>query len=680
MPGYTTENIRNIALLGHSGSGKTTLAEALLHRFGAIDAPGNVSKGTTVSDSSPQEKTLGHSIDSAVASFDSGGFHINIIDTPGFLDFLGRTKSVLPAVETIAVVVNAQVGIEPMTRRVMNYAAERRLCRMIIVNQIDAPGVDLAGLMVHLRDSFGAECLPINLPAPGHGSVVDCFFNPDGDSAFSSVAEAHTAIIDQVVEVDEDLMALYLEQGQDLSPDQLHEPFEKALREGHLVPVAFVSATTGAGLDALQQLFVELMPNPLEGNPRPFVKGWDEAAAPFTTVPDPDRHVVAHVFKVTMDPFMGKVATFRIHQGTITPNSQMFIGDGRKPFKAGHLYRPFGKELREMERGIPGDICAVTKVDDIHFDAVLHDSHDEDLIHLKPLDFPEPMYGLAIEPTRRGDEQKLSDALHKLSEEDPCFRVEHNSVTNETVIRGLGELHLRIALERMRDRFNVEVDTRTPRIAYRETITAASEGHYRHKKQTGGAGQFGEVFLRVRPLERGEGFRFVNAVVGGAIPTNLIPAVEKGIRQALETGIIAGYALHDLEVTVYDGKYHPVDSKEVAFVTAGKKAFQEAVKQARPVVLEPMVNIHITTPDSAIGAIAGGLSSKRGRVNSTDTISDGQAVIHGMAPLAELGDYQTELKSVTGGQGSYTMELSHYDPVPFDIQQRLMAEFHPQED
>ncbi len=680
MPGYNTENIRNIALLGHSGSGKTTLVETLLHRAGAIAAAGSVDKGSTVSDADPQEKTLGHSIEVSVASLDRDGTHINLVDTPGFLDFLGRAKSVLPAVETIAVVVNAVTGLEPMARRVMKFAAERKLCRMVIVNQIDQPEANLPALMAEINEVFGSECLPINLPAPGNGDVVDCFFNPQGEAAFSSVSDAHTAIIDQVVEMDEDLMALYLEQGEDLAPEQLHDPFEQAMREGHLVPVAFVSATTGTGVDALLDLFVRLMPNPLEGNPRPFVKGFGEEAAPFEATPDPAQHAVAHVFKVTIDPFMGKVATFRIHQGTVTANSQLFIGDGRKPFKVSHLYRPFGKELKEMESGIPGDICAVAKVDEIHFDAVLHDSHDEDLIHLKPLEFPEPMYGLAIEPTRRGDEQKLSDALHKLSEEDPCFQVEHNSITKETVIRGLGELHLRIALERMRDRYNVEVSTRPPRIAYRETILAAAEGHYRHKKQTGGAGQFGEVYLRIRPLERGEGFKFVNAVVGGSIPTNLIPAVEKGIHQVLETGAVAGYPLSDVEVTVYDGKYHPVDSKEVAFVTAGKKAFIEAIRQAKPVVLEPVVNIHVTVPDSAIGAIAGGLSSKRGRVNSTETLSEGHALVHGQAPLAELGDFQTEVKSVTGGQGSYTMELSHYDPVPHDIQQRLMADFQPQED
>ena len=680
MPGYTTENIRNIALLGHSGAGKTTLVEAVLLQAGVIESAGSVVRGNTVCDFDPQEKTLQHSIDSALVSMDVDGAHINLIDTPGLPDFLGRTMSVLPAVETIAVVVNAQTGIEPVTQRVMDYAGKRKLCRMVVINQMDAEGVDLPALVSQIRRVFGNECLPINLPTPGNSGVVDCFFNPSGDSAFSSVADAHTAIIDQVVEVDEDLMALYLEQGEELSPEQLHAPFEKALREGHLVPICFVSAATGAGIPQLLDLFVRLMPNPTEGNPRPFLKGEGPDAQPFTAVPDPGKHVVAHVFKINIDPFMGKVGTFRIHQGTITRDSQLFVGDGRKPFKVGHLFKLQGKDTREMERGIPGDICALAKVDDLHFDAVLHDSHDEDMIHLKPLEFPSPMFGLAISPARRGDEQKLSEGLHKLEAEDPCFRVEHSTSTRETVIHGLGDLQLRVALERMRERFNVDVEARPPRIAYRETISANAEGHHRHKKQTGGAGQFGEVFLRVEPLERGIGFEFVDAIVGGAIPSQYLPAIEKGIRQVLEGGAIAGYPMSDVRVTVYDGKYHPVDSKEVAFIAAGKRAFLDAVQKAKPLVLEPMVTIHISVPESAIGTITGGLSSKRGRINSTESLPNGMGVVHGLVPLAELGDFQSELKSATGGHGSYTMEFSHYDPVPFDVQQRLVADYRPGED
>jgi elongation factor G len=511
--------------------------------------------------------------------------------------------------------------------------------------------------------------------------VVDCFFKPSGEATdFSSVEQAHTEIVDQVVEVDEALMELYLEQGESLDPEQLHDPFEQALREGHLVPVCFVSAKTGAGVQELLDIFARLMPNPMESNPPAFLRGEGDKAEPVEVSPDPAKHVIAQVFKVAIDPFVGRLAAFRIHQGTVAKDSQLFIGDGRKPFKVGHLLKLMGKEYAEIPAGIPGDICAVAKVDDIHFDAVLHDSHEEDHIHLKSIHFPPPMHGLAIHAKSRGDEQKLSDALHKLCAEDPSIRLDHNAALNETVIRGQGDLHLRILLQGMRERFNVDVETHPPKIAYRETISAPAEGHHRHKKQTGGAGQFGEVFLRVRPLERGEGYQFVDAVVGGAIPRQYIPAVEKGVLLALHEGVIAGFEIQDVEVTVHDGKYHAVDSKEVAFVSAGKKAFIDAVKNAKPVVLEPIVHIWITCPNSNTGDITADLSGRRGRINNTSAQADGQNEITGLVPLSEIESYQSQLKSITGGVGSYTIEFSHYDPVPAKVQQQLMAQFKPVEE
>ncbi len=679
MAGYTTQDIRNIALVGHAGAGKTTLVEAILERVGAIKTAGTVERGNTVSDHDPLEKAHQHSLNSTVLGFDYQGKHLNLIDTPGYPEFIGRALSVLPAVETAAIIVNAQAGVQIVTQRMMEWARARELGRLIVINQIDAENADLFGCLEQIRRVFGDECLPINLPADNGRSVVDCFFEPaGGPTDFSSVEEAHTRLIDQVVEVDDALMELYLEQGQSLDPEQLHDPFEKALREGHLIPVCFVSARTGAGLAELLDILVKLMPNPLEGNPPAFFKGEGAGAERVQIAPDPARHALAHVFKVAIDPFVGRLGMFRIHQGTITKDSQLFIGDGRKPFKVGHLFKLLGKESSEIPAGIPGDICAVAKVDDIHFDAVLHDSHEEDHIHLKSISFPLPMHGLAIAAKSRGDEQRLSDTLHKLEAEDPSARVEHNTALNETVLRGLGDLHVRVLLETMKERFHIEVETRPPKIAYRETITVPSEGHHRHKKQTGGAGQFGEVFLRVRPLERGEGYKFIDAVVGGVIPRQFIPAVEKGILQAIQEGVIAGYQIQDLEVTLYDGKYHPVDSKEVAFVAAGKKAFSEAFKNAKPVVLEPIVEIRITLPSANMGDITGDLSTKRGRVSSTSALPGGMIEIAGQAPLSELEQYQSQLKSMTGGHGGYTIEFSHYDPVPVRTQQQLMAAFKPQ--
>jgi elongation factor G len=678
MPQYTTERIRNIALVGHQGAGKTTLFEALLAAGGTIQTPGTVERGSTVSDFDPMEKARGHSLNSAIASIDHGGIHVNLIDTPGYPDFRGPTLSALAAVETAAVVVDASRGIEYGTTRLMDYAKARRLCRLIVVNKIDHAEADLELLIEQLREAFGPECLPINLPARGRAGVVDCFFNPSGESDFGSVADAHQRIIDQVVEINEDVMGHYLEDGEaGLSGEELHDAFEQCLREGHLVPIAFVSARTGAGIAELLDLFERLMPNPLEANPPLFVKGTGPDAEPFRTEPDPGKHVVADVFKIVNDPFVGKLGIFRVYQGTVRRDTQLFIDDGKKPFKVGHLYKLRGKDHVEIDDAIPGDIAAVAKVEEIHFDAILHDSHDEDHIHLKPIDFPEPMFGLAIEPATRGQEQKLSQALAKLAEEDPCFKVEHHKELNETVIRGLGELHLRVMLERMRERFGVEVTSRPPRIAYRETISAKADGHHRHKKQTGGAGQFGEVFLRVEPLPRGAGFEFVDEVVGGAIPNQFIPAVEKGVRMVVESGAIAGYRMQDVRVVVYDGKHHPVDSKEVAFVAAGKKAFLDAVAKARPLVLEPIVNLDVTVPDAHMGDVTGALASKRARINGTDSARGGEIVVKAQVPLAEIGDFSNELKAITAGQGRYSIEFSHYEAVPPQVQKQLVEAYRP---
>ena len=625
-----------------------------------------------------QEKEHRHSLYTAVANFDHGSRHVNLVDTPGYPDFLGRALPVLAAVETAAVVVDARQGIQMVTRRMMEAAAERGLARLVVVNKIDADELDLEALLESLVEAFGTECMPINLPAGGGRSVVDCFFEPgDGPVDFSSVDEAHTRIVDQVVEVDEELMELYLEQGEELEADRLHDAFERALREGHLIPVCFTSAEQGVGIPELANVIEKVMPNPLEANRPPFR---DAAGEPAEIVPDADGPAVAHVFKVTVDAFVGKLGVFRIHRGTVTKDSQLHVGDARKPVRVGHLFALQGKEHVEIDAGVPGDICAVAKIDEVAYDAIMHASQNDEGVTLAPLELPAPMLGLAISARTRGDEQKLGDSLSKLAAEDPCLVIEQNAIFNETVIRGLGDLHLRMVLEKMKDRYNVEVDTRPPKIAYRETVRKPAEGHHRHKKQTGGAGQFGEVYLKIEPMERGAGFEFVDAVAGGVIPHQFIPAVEKGVRQVLSTGAVAGYPIHDVRVTVYDGKHHSVDSKEVAFVAAGKKAFADAVSKAAPIVLEPIVDIQVTVPQANMGDVAGDLSSKRGRISGTEAMSAGMVMVSGQAPLAELGSFQSELKSVTGGTGSFSMELSHYDPVPSNIQQQLVSEFKPAAD
>ena len=674
MANYVTEHIRTVALVGQGGAGKTTLAEALLLKSGMIKEAGVVERGTTVADFDSLEKSWQHSLRAAILHVDTQDTRIHLIDTPGFPDFLGQAIGALDAVETAAVVVSAQSGVEMVASRMMDWAGKRRLCRLVIVNKIDAENVDLPKVLAAIQAAFGRECLPINLPSGGGAKVVDCFFNPDGESDFSSVADAHRALVDQVVEVDEALMSLYLEQGE-IAPDQLHAPFEKALREGHLIPVCFVSAKSGAGIAELLDVLVKLAPNPAEGNPPLFYKGEGDAIEEYASEPDPKKHALAHVFKVVVDPFVGKLGIFRVYQGTVTRDSQLFIGENRKPFKVGHLFLLQGGKSVETDRAVPGDIVAVAKVDEIVFDCVLHDSHDEDHIHMRPLEFPVPMHGVAITPKKRGDEQRISDVLHRMIAEDPTIVVEHDATTNETVLRALGDLHLRSILERMSAQFKLEIDTRPPRIPYRETITANAEGFHRHKKQTGGAGQFGEVSLRVEPRERGAGFEFVDATKGGVIPHQYMPAVQKGVEQVLATGAVAGFPLQDVRVVVHDGKHHPVDSKEVAFVSAGKKAFLDAVEKARPIVLEPIVSVEIICPEGNTGDIAGDLSSRRGQVTGTTGLQPGVIAISGLAPLVELEGYSARLKSVTGGHGSYSMQLSHYEPAPPMLQQQLATEF-----
>jgi len=670
--------IRNLALVGASATGKTSLAEALLARAGMLTQPGSVERGSTVSDHDALEKRVQHSLQTAVMHLEHGGCRIHLLDTPGAPDFVGQALPALEAVETAAIVINAATGVDATAVRMMAWAQERRLDRLIIVNRIDAPGVDTAAVLAGLQQAFGRECLPLNLPADGGRRVVDCFFNREGHADFSSPAAAHQALVEQVVEVDGDFVERYLEQG-DIDARELHAPLEEALRLGHLIPVCFVSARSGAGVPELLDIFSHLLPDPTESNPPEFLMGEGAGAIPVQVEPDPARHVLAHVFRVTHDPYVGKMGVLRVHQGTLTRDSQLFVGDARKPFKVGHLFRLQGGQHQEIDRAGPGDIVALAKVEALHLDAVLHDAAADAHIHLKPLAFPVPVHGLAMQPRRHGDEQRLWELVQRAVDEDPCLRIEPDPGTHETLVRGLGELHLRLLIERLRDVHRFEVDTHPPRIAYRETITAPAAGQYRHKKQTGGAGQFGEVMLRVEPLATGAGLEFVDQVKGGTIPSNFMAAVEKGVREALANGAIAGYPVQDVRVTVHDGKHHSVDSKDIAFQTAARKATLIALLEARPIVLEPIVDLEITAPASAMGDITGDLAARRGLVTGSEPLPGGQMRVLGQAPAGELVGYATRLNALTSGEGRFTQAFSHHEPAPPSLQAQLRNAHQPAE-
>ncbi len=684
MPAYTTADIRNILLAGHGGCGKTSLADAMLFESKTIGHKGSPATGNSTSDFEKEEKEHKHSIYSSVLHADHAGKRINIIDTPGSPDLVGAAIACLPAVETVAIVINAASGIEVVSRRIWDAAKAQNLPRAIIINKIDSPEINLESLVEKIRQTFGGECLPVNLPAKGGKAVVECLLNTEGEADFDTVRRCHAAMLDSIVEMDENLMEKYLG-GEEPDYNALHAPFEKAMDEGHVVPILFTDAKSGAGVVELLDAIAKHFPSPEEGNPEPFMIGEGENEKRYNYNNDVRAPLLAHVFKVTSDPFVGKLAIFRVHQGRVTGQSQIFIGHNKKSIKLGHVFHLQGKDHKEAPEIIAGDIGAVAKIEDIHPNDVLHDDHALDSVHLQALNYPTPMYGLAITPKARGDEQKLSGLLTKIAEEDPTFKWHTDRQTHEVVINGLGELHLRLILEKLANR-GLHVDTKPPKIAYRETIQQKADGHHRHKKQTGGAGQFGEVFLRVEPLESdsphrkskgGSGLEIVNEVFGGTIPGQFIPAVEKGIHDLIDQGVVAGYPLQDVRVAITDGKHHPVDSKEVAFRTAGKLAFKDAVLKAKPVLLEPIVNMEVTVPEDKMGTITGDLSGKRGRIQGTDILPGGMAQVKAQAPLSEVMQYQSQLKSVTGGQGSFAMELSHYDPVPPQVQQQIAAQYKP---
>ncbi|MEQ8316364.1 MAG: elongation factor G [Phycisphaerales bacterium] len=679
--------IRNLLLSGHAGAGKTLLIERLLNASGATNRMGSIEDGNTVTDWTDEAKKHGHSLTSSLAHYERNGNLVTLIDSPGLADFFGQAIAGIPAAGLVGVVIDAAKGIETSTRRIMSVAEQRNLPRMIIVNKIDDAQADLDGLLGKIRETFGNVCVPVNLPSADREGVVDVLGeDTSGETAFGDVESAHTSIVEQVVEVQDDLMTKYLEGGAaSLDRKAVHDAFEQALREGHLVPICFVSAKTGAGADALLDLIESQCPSPLETNPRTFQKLDDDGklVESFEPKPDASQPLLAHVFKVSSDPFVGKLGIMKIHQGTLKVKDEVYFGDGRKPVRVNTLFRLQGKDHVDVAEAGPGEIVAVSKIDDIEFNTVVH-AHANEHLRLRPLPLPKPMFGLAVVLSNHKDESKFGPAIAKLQAEDPCFIMDRVAATKETVLRGLGEMHLRVMLERMKSQYGIEVETHQPKIAYKETVTANAEGHHRHKKQSGGSGEFGEVYLRVAPLngeaaEHGEHFEFVNATVGGSIPRQFMPAIEKGIRQALTEGAIAGYPMQDIKVEVYDGKYHAVDSKEVAFLKAGKRAFVDACRKAKPALLEPFVEVEVVAPAQYMGDITGDLSTKRGRVQ--DSMVDGDnCTVRAVAPLGMLQNYANELKSMTHGAGSYVMDYSHDERTPPQVQAEVIAAYDPHAD
>ena len=666
-----TGDIRNIILLGHGGSGKTSLAEAMLYKTGATNRLGSVDDKTSTCDFYDEEKEHQHSIQSATVHAEHAGKLINIIDTPGYPDFVGPSIKAIPAAETAVLVISAAAGIETNTRKMAELAAKVDKPLIIVINKMDAENVILPELIKNIQETFGQQCHCANLPAADKASVIDCIENESGESPLMDVAQAHTELIESVIEADDELMDSYLN-GEEISAEKIASVFVEALKAGTIIPIIFTNARKDVGIQELLDIIAKYTPSPLQAKPVQLKDG--ENVMELT--PDAAGPLAGVVFRVGFDPRSNmKYSSIRIFSGTIKSDTNMLRNSEKKGVRPGHILKSQGGENEPVDLGIAGDIVTLAKVEELRVDDLIHDGRISGRLELPNV--PEPMYSLALEPATRGDEQKISSALEKLCEEDPCFKITHDPQTKELVASGLGELHLRVTLEKLKNHFKLSITTKEPKIPYRETISAKAEGHYRHKKQSGGAGQFGEVYLRVEPAERNSDppLQYGWDIFGGSIPGQFEPAVLKGVNEIMQSGIVAGFPMQDIAVSVYDGKYHAVDSKEVAFRAAGKGAFIDALQKAKPVLLEPIVNIEITIPAENVGDIAGDLASKRGRVQGQDVLPGNFIVIMAQVPLSEVTQYNSQLKSVTGGRGSYSMTLSHYELVPPNVQQQIVAQY-----
>ncbi|MBL7106237.1 MAG: elongation factor G [Phycisphaerae bacterium] len=664
-----SNDIRNIILLGHGGSGKTSISEAILHVTGAVNRLGSVDEKTSVCDYYDEEKEHQHSTKAGVAYTESDGKLINLIDTPGYPDFVGPAIKAIPAADTAVIVISASAGIEINTRKLFQVADQSSKPKMIVINKMDAENTDIEELVQNIKDTFGSQCRFANLPSADKSSVVDCVINDSGDSLLGDVGEAHTELIESVIEADDALMEAYLG-GEEISSDKISSVFVDALKAGTIIPILFTDARKEIGIKELVDFIVKYTTSPLQADQVVVKDGENE----IRLSADANGPLAGLVFRVGFDPKSNmKQSYIRIFSGTLRSDANIMINDQKKGVRPGHVMKAIGAENKEVGDGIAGDIVVLTKVEEIRLGDLIHDGKLSGKIEMP--ETPQPMFSLALEPASRGDEQKIGSALEKICEEDPCFKSSYETQTKELVVSGLGEIHLRVILEKMEKQYKLSVNTKQPKIPYRETITAKAEGHYRHKKQSGGSGQFGEVYLRVEPAERNAdpSLEFGWDIFGGSIPGQFETPIAKGISDVMENGVVAGYRMQDVKVSVYDGKYHPVDSKEVAFRAAGKGAFIDAVQKAKPVLLEPIVNIEVTVPSENMGDITGDIASKRGRVLGQDMLTGGMLVIKAQVPLVEVTQYNSQLKSVTGGRGSYSMSFSHYDLVPSNVQQQIVA-------
>ncbi len=655
--------IRNIALVGHTGAGKTSLAEALLYKAGATNRLGKVQDKSSILDYTEESRDKLSSLDSAIAHFSHKGLHVNLIDTPGLMPFCGPAVAALSAVECAVVVISASAGVQVNTRRMFERAREQGLGVWLIVNHIDAANLDLPALVGQIQETFGPQCVPFCLPASGGKSVVDCFANESGQTDFSDVGEAHTALIEALVGADDALMEKYL--GGGLAVTDVEKIAAKAVAQGECVPIFFTNSLADVGIDVMLGALQSFCPTPVTGLRRTLVDGDSKTLIE----PKQDGPFIGQVFKIATDPKSHiKYLSIRVHSGRLTPDMTLKSAREHKGTRPGHVLRNMGAEHKEVEAGVAGDIIALAKLD-FHIGETLFTDKGGTIEMPK---FPNPMFSLAVVSKSHGDEDKISLALRRFADEDPCFLSERGT-GGELVIRGMGDTQLRTYLARMVKQYKLEVETKPPRIPYRETIVGtAHDIEYTHKKQSGGSGQYGKVVINVLPNDRGAGYEFVDKIFGGAIDQAYRPSVDKGVKAQMAEGVLAGFPVVDVKVELTDGKTHPVDSKDIAFQIAGRGAFKEGFMKAKPVLLEPIVHVEVIAPGGNVGDITGDLASRRGRPQGQEMLPGDMAVIKAVVPLAEIADYNSRLSSITGGQGSYSMEFSHYEPVPGNLMQQIV--------
>ena len=681
MREYGTEQIRNIGVIAHSGAGKTSLIEAMLYNGGAVERMGHVDEGNTVADYSPDEIERKTTLNCSVCVAEWNEHKLNIIDTPGAEDFYGDLESVLRVSDAVVVVIDATTGVEGGTEKVWEIADKYNLPRLIFVNKMDKENANFENALASVEEILEAGATVVQLPIGAEENFtgvadfvqMSAFTKPDDNKPApkseipseleEQAAEYREQLVEAAAEGDDELIEKFFEG--ELTDEEISVGLQSGISSGNVVPVLCGAALENIGVQQFMDAIVNCFPSPANAKPIENVDG------EMTLEASPDAAMSTLVFKTMADPFSGRLTFFRVYSGVLKGDSQVFDSTRGENEKIGKLAFSQGKSSINTSQVIAGDIGVVPKLSITQTGDTWCETGNT--IQLRGIEFPKPVISFAVKPLREGDDEKLISTLNRMSEEDPTFRLERNDITSQLLVSGLGELHISLTRERMKDRFGVETDVEPPKVPYRETLRRRVSGiQGRYKRQSGGRGQFGDCWINVAPLERGSGFEFVDSIVGGSIPRNYIPAVEKGIREKMEQGIIAGYPLVDTQIELYDGKYHPVDSSDFAFQMAGSLAFSAAADQANPALLEPIMDVSISVPEQFMGDIIGDLNSKRGQVMGVEQLGKRQ-VIQATVPLAEMLRYSIDLKSITSARGSFTMEFSRYEIVPDELAQKVVA-------